>query len=352
MDDLAAVIKRTRERYGLSRSQFAEKCWVSPRQIARIESGETKNPHQHTRKRIVLALQDITKDDPPDHAEAAPPPNEVSETAIVDGKFLPELQLAFDLVQHRYGWSEQRLIALAPLMFVMLVERCIVWQEQRLADLQDQLGCLDEQLSRRLRGVVRQDAMLRPVDVHHQRGLPQHFHEIFSEFLSTLAADIPNGRAEPMLTDRWSGPQGRVCDEDLRRITGGSNEAQWALAYGDVALDEIPEELMSDEKTGERARWLEDHLSPKVKSMLRRRAENGLPVGTNVDEEVAGRRRATSGLTTCFFVLSWNGPQLSSSSDIVAGKCLLIMVRLVPTFLSETTTNDGGRRWHTATTPT
>lgn len=82
-----------------------------------------------------------------------------------------------------------------------------------------------------------------------------------------------------MLTNRWSGPQGRICDEDLRRITGGSSEAQWALAYGDVVLDDIPDELMSDEATPERARWLEGRLSTGVRSMLRKRIENGLPVG-------------------------------------------------------------------------
>ena len=277
MDDLAAVLKQTREHHGLSRAQLAAKCRVSDRQIARIESGETKNPHQHTRTELARALQELTKDEPSERAEAAPP--EVSETATVGGKFLPELRLAFDLVQHRYGWNEQRLIALAPLMFVLLAERCIVWQEQRLADLQVQLGCLDELLSRRLRRIVRQDETLRPVDVRHQHGLPQHFRATFGEFLSTLAADIPIGRAEPVLTNRWSGPQGRICDEDLRRITGGSSEAQWALAYGDVVLDDIPEELMSDEATPERARWLEGRLSTAVKSMLRRRIENGLPVG-------------------------------------------------------------------------
>ena len=279
MDDFGAVVKQTRERLGLSRMQLAEKSRVSARQIARIESGETKNPNRNTRERISRAFEEQAKDNPPDHAEAALPFNEVSETADVGGKFLPDLRLAFDLVQHRYGWNEQRLIALAPLMFVLLVERCIVWQKQRLADLKDQLGCLDEKLSCRLRRVIDQDAMLRPVDVHHQRGLPQHFHETFGEFLSTLEKDIPEDRAKPMLTGRWGGPQGRICDEDLRSITGGSNEAQWALAYGDVALDDIPEELMSDEKKGERARWLEDRLRAETKSMLRKRIENGLPVG-------------------------------------------------------------------------
>lgn len=277
MDDLATVLKRTRDIHRLSRAQLAAKCRVSERQIARIEAGETKNPRHHTRMELARALQALTKE-PPDGAEAMSPPDEVGETAPVGGKFLPELRLAFDLVQHRYGWNEQRLIALAPLMFVLLVERCIVWQEQRLADLQDQLSCLDEQLSRRLRRFIRQDETLGPVDVD-PHGLPSHFHETFGEFLATLAADIPTGRAEPMLTDRWSGPQGRVCDADLHRITSGSNEALWALTYGDVALDDIPEELMSDQATRERALWLEGRLSTEVKSMLRKRTEAGFPVG-------------------------------------------------------------------------
>ena len=277
LDNLAAVLKRAREIHGLSRAQLAGKCRVSERQIARIESGETKNARQYTTIKLVRALEELAKD-VPDHAEAAPTPVEVSKRVTFDDQFLPEVRLAFDLVQHRYGWSKQRLLALAPLMFVLLVERCIVWQEQRLADLKDKLDRLDEQLSIRLERIVDQDETLRPVDVHQQSGLPQHFYETFGEFLSTLAADIPIDLAEPMLTDRWDRSQGRVCGEDLRRITDGRYEAQWALVYGDAALEDIPEKYMSDEAAPERAQWLEDRLSMEVKSMIRARLEKGLPV--------------------------------------------------------------------------
>ena len=277
-DDFGERLKRDRERYGLSRAQLAAECRVTERTIQRIESGQTKNPREHARRELGNALEKLTKAQLLDDAEGAPPPVEVSETAKVGGQFLPELRLAFDLVHRRYGWSEKRLIALTPLMFVLLVERCILWQEQRLTDLQDRLACLDEQLSRRLSSAIRQDQTLNPVDVDTQCGLPERFHETFGEFLSMLAADIPNGLADPMVTDRWSGSQGRVCDNDLQRITGGSNEAQWALVYGDVTLDDIPRELMTDEATPGRGVWLEDRLSAEVKSMLRERHKNGLPV--------------------------------------------------------------------------
>ena len=77
----------------------------------------------------------------------------------------------------------------------------------------------------------------------------------------------------------WSGPQGRICEAYLDRLTGGSHLARWALEYGDARLDDIPEELRSDEAKGERAKWLESRLSDGAKAMLRERSVRGLPVG-------------------------------------------------------------------------
>ena len=287
MTEISERLRAIRECRRLSRAQLARACGrnrITERQIARIESGESGTPRQNTVRVLADGLRvevgELTGDLPfPEYVRSGSRPMEVGDTFPVGGKFRPELRLAFDLIRHRYGWDEQRVIALAPLMFVLLVERCIGWQKQRLADLNEQLERFDRQISSRIKAVVNQDEALKDLPSGQDEPLPEHFHRTFGEYLRALAADLPAGAAEPMVTELWSGPQGRICEAYLDRLTGGSHLARWALEYGDVRLDDIPEELRSDEARGERAKWLESRLSDEAKAMLRERSVRGLPVG-------------------------------------------------------------------------
>lgn len=286
MTEIASRLKAIRKHRQLSRAGLAFKCGgkISSRQIHRIESGKSKKPRQNTVNVLAdglgVSVVVLTGESPlPTYISAGVPPRVIEETVEVGGDFRPELRLAFDLVQSRYGWNDQRIIALAPLMFVLLVERCIAWQAQRIEDLRDSLNRRDERLSSRVRAIIDQDVILQPVELSGNM-LPEQFIEVFQEYLLTLATGIPVGLAEPMLTeDVWGGPQGRVCEADLGRITGNSPEARWALEFGDAFLNDIPKELTSDEATVKRVKWLERRLSEEVKSMIRERKQAGLPVG-------------------------------------------------------------------------
>ena len=271
----------------MTRAELAGACGpgrISERQIARIESGESETPRRNTLKVLADGLRvevgELTGELPfPEYVRSGSRPPEVGDTFSVGGRFRPELRLAFDLIRHRYGWDEQRVIALAPLMFVLLVERCIGWQKQRLADLDEQLERFDRQISSRIKAVVHRDEALKDIPTGQDQPLPEHFHRTFGEYLRALAADLPPGVAEPMVTELWSGPQGRICEAYLDRLTNGSPLARWALEYGDARLDDVPEELRSDAAKGERAKWLESRLSDGAKAMLRERSARGLPVG-------------------------------------------------------------------------
>ena len=289
MTEISERLRSIRECRHLSRAQLARACTygrnrITERQIARIESGESGTPRRNTVRVLAEGLRvevgELTGDLPfPEYVRSGSRPMEVGDTFPVGGRFRPELRLAFDLIRHRYGWDEQRVIALAPLMFVLLVERCIGWQKQRLADLDEQLERFDRQISSRIKAVVHRDEALKDIPTGQDQPLPEHFHRTFGEYLRTLAAELPPGVAEPMVTDLWGGPQGRICEAYLDRLTNGSHLARWALEYGDARLDDVPEELRSDAAAGERARWLESRLSDEAKAMLRERSARGLPVG-------------------------------------------------------------------------
>ena len=223
-------------------------------------------------RHLQVEVGELTGDLPlPDFIQSGSRPMEVGDTFPVGGKFRPELRLAFDLIRHRYGWDEQRVIGLAPLLFVLLVERCIGWHKQRLADLNEQLERWDKQ-------IVNPEA-LREISTGEEEPLPEQFHRTFGEYLCALAADISAGAATPMVTELWSGPQGRICETYLDRVTGGSHLARWALEYGDVRLDDIPTNLRSPAAQRERRQWLESRLSDEAKAMLRERSARGLRVG-------------------------------------------------------------------------
>lgn len=282
-------LKAIRECRHLSRAQLARACGrnrISERQIARIESGEIRTPRQHTVKVLADGLRvevgELTGELPfPEYIRSGSKSMGVGDTSSIDGKFRPDLRLAFDLIRHRYGWNEQHVIALAPLMFVLLVERCIGWQRQRLADLHEQLERFDKQISSHFNAIINQDDALKAIPTGQNTPLPEHFRRTFFEYLCVLAAELPDGKdtAEPMVTKHWSGPQGRICESYLKRLTNGSNFARWALEYGDVRLDDIPEELRCDEEKRERAKWLESRLSGRTKAILGEMYAGGLPVG-------------------------------------------------------------------------
>ena len=276
---------------GLSRKQLAEKSLVSEKQIARIETGQINTTRPNTNQRLAQALEvDIgvlTGEKPlPVYLASEVQPLEVKASAPIGGNFRPELKLAFDLIRHRYGWDVQHIIATAPIMFVLLVERCVLWQRKRMKKLDGFLNNLDEQASLRLREAIDTDAALQDIPAENAP-LPEHFRQTFHDYLCALAADLSPDLVEPMVVQLWSAPQGRVCEKYLTDdITGGSITARWALEYGDAHLDDIPEELRSEEAKGERVKWLESQLREETKQMIGQRWATELPVGPRSIEKL------------------------------------------------------------------
>ena len=282
-------LKHFRQQRNLSHAQLGEKSQVSTKQIARIEAGKIQHTRKTTNTRLAEALEVhvevLTGEEPvPAYLETKVPPRTVEADASIGGNFRPELKLAFDLVRHRYGWDVQRIIAMAPIMFVLLVERCALWQSKRLKKLDECLESLDTQVSLRLRTTIDADAALRDVPAE-SKPLPDHFPQTFHDYLCDLAADLSPDVVEPMIAELWSNPQGRVCEKYLTDITGDSIVARWALEYGDAHLDDIPKELWSEEAKGERVEWLENQLREETQLMLWQRRENKNLLGPRAIEK-------------------------------------------------------------------
>ena len=273
MTEIAERLRAIRKLRGLSREQLAHACTpaLTARHIARIESGETRNPRRHTVTMLADSLRvdvgALTGDRPfPEHLRSGPQPMEVGDNFAIGGKFGPILRLEFDMIRHHYGWEEKHIIALAPIMFVLLVEGCIAaWQKRRPEKLDAQQE-------------FNPDDVLKRIPTEKDDPFSDQFYGTFNRYLRTLANELPKGTAEPFVNPQSGRPQGRICETYLDRIAG-SNEARWALEYGDVRLDDIPKYLLSDKVKGERTDWLEKRLSVETKDKLREKAEKDLPVG-------------------------------------------------------------------------
>ena len=275
----------------MSRRQLAERSKVSQRQIARIESSAT-TVRSTTLARLAKALGEKVET-LVDDGRIDPRPSAAPSTQL-GFKVSPQLRLAYDLVSHRYGPSRREIIELAPLLFTLLAEGSLAWRRQcldeveeamkRLSDLgeKSQLyftkclphaeeGYFMEEVSidenDLLGDTVRDEAQytwLSGFNDDHYAVTP------FADYLRKLGKDLrSSGKVDfspetklhvavGELDVIWGADPYQVCRDELNEITGGSESACSALAYGDVQLSDIPKELMTPDAKEKRVAWLEE----------------------------------------------------------------------------------------------
>ena len=92
----------------------------------------------------------------------------------------------------------------------------------------------------------------------------------FADYLCKLAKDLEISRKVDFFPETashatvgefdmiWGAEPYQVCRDELDEITGGSDLACSALAYGDVQLSDIPKELMTPDAKEKRVAWLKE----------------------------------------------------------------------------------------------
>ena len=285
----------------MSRKKLAGRSRVSERQIARIEFSATR-VRATTLARLAKALDEdvetLVGDGPVSPEPPAVPPTQWGF------RVSPQLNLAYDLVSHRYGPSRREIIELAPLLFTLLAEGSLAWRRQcleqvgeamdRLSDLgkKSQLyfanfphyllkeGCATEE-----RSIAAID--LRGDTVRFEDSGVDFFSEDdlyavtpFADYLCKLANDLEiSGKVNffPETTSDiavgefdmlWGTEPYQVCREELEQIAGGSESASSALAHGDVRLSDIPKELMPPDAKDKRVAWLEERGAEGTRQRL------------------------------------------------------------------------------------
>ena len=278
-----------RKKKGMSREKLAEKSEVSERQIARIESSATR-VRGTTLSRLAKALgedlETLVGDAP---VKPAPPAAEPTQWGF---RVSPQLCLAYDLVSHRYGPSRREIIELAPLLFTLLAEGSLAWRRHCLEEVEEAVERLSDcgkkshlyfaSHSHLLEeGWGTEEMSIAAADLRGDKVrsegssfdfMKDDLYAVtpFADYLRQLATDLdiagkvdffPETTAHVAVGELdaiWGADPYQICREKLDEITGGSEKACSALAYGDVQLSKIPEELMTPEAKEERVAWLEE----------------------------------------------------------------------------------------------
>lgn len=180
----------------MTRAALATAARVSERQIGRIENGQTRRVRNETAKRLAKGL-DVSIDALTDasflsHLDSR---REVAEEGQQgpQGKLLELLgeRASFDLIRRKYGWTQERVVQLAPALFLLLADRSVRWHREQLQQLEQSLresgdtGIVDRVLL-----LVRKDELLGELMEDASGKVFQgRFDCVFAEYLRTLASN-------------------------------------------------------------------------------------------------------------------------------------------------------------------
>lgn len=253
---------------------------VSLSTIKRIES--YRGPYKAS-MRVVKAFADVLRVEPWELATAPRRPDDTTLRALgyrrlntqIDGRTMINL----DMVEQIYGVSLRTQIIMAPLAVALLAEASLQWRREKVARIQQataelrRLGTgafsftavaadsIEEGAAEESRSIAARDIFGSKVgeDVHDV-GYDPVIDNPLANYLREQAdrLDIDDVEVEP--EGVWPTSEGlpyyEIGEKRLDRITGGDFWAWYAVTHGYARIRDIPEELIGDEATEERAAWL------------------------------------------------------------------------------------------------
>ena len=225
------------------------------------------------------------------------------ERVQIGAQIAPKARLAYDLAGRRYGVSATEIINMAPLFFTLLAEGSLTWRREKLEEVSDAIGRLEQvdgQLGYRIfdYGAILADnahtVEQESIDkadlfgdhlLDSDQGLvtddpfePSEGNP-FACYLRKLADDLGSpGLVDLACVDLSYGsplkfPDYDICGDEVDVVSNGSSDARRALEIGATRLSEIPDDLMGEDAGEERAAWLEARLPDIYKGL-----EEGQPM--------------------------------------------------------------------------
>lgn len=278
-------LKKLRKQKNISREDLAVKSKISKRQIARLESGNESSGRvrEYTLMQLAKALkvnQGVLIGELP-MPEFVGKDNEKKRIPITT-LMTTDARLGYELIKRRYDIIPTTLINMAPLFFVLLAEGSLAWRREKLSkffEAADQISSLSvgpdyfsfvNVIDRSEIAADEEQKSIRNLDLFGEK-LSDETYELgydpdegnpFADYLAMLSSKIEkpdlvdmNGYIQDAPVKGF--PAYTVCESELNKITNGSSTAAIALRLGRVRLTDIPDDLWAEDKSDERARWIE-----------------------------------------------------------------------------------------------
>jgi transcriptional regulator with XRE-family HTH domain len=203
----------------------------------------------------------------------------------------PETSLAFDMVSDIYGVSKRSQIEMAPLFMALLAEASLAWRRERVDEIEEAAnrlwdlggghfsfanaaysavdGAHAERKSIAKRDMFGEDVGNEAFDF----GFDPSENNPFADFLEHLAKKIEAKTISFDKTLGWKTSEGlpnyRIGADIISQLTGDDYDAEYALLRRHVRLEEVPDDLLDEEKKAERVAWMIARIPEKEISKIR-----------------------------------------------------------------------------------
>lgn len=283
------IVKRLRETRRYTQAEFAKRAGISKDALSRIELGKPKGtrPRQKTLENLAKAFD-------------VKPEMLTGEVPLLDSEddnrtYLPRSSLgvridgtidnAFTLVAERYRIPVERIVELAPFLFVLAAERSLERRRQRLATLKETLDqahaiggsifhpprtiALDadtrDAIAAEEASIAHRDILA--ADLVFRWGEEAHRFESDDDnpFLRSLQRDAPDPAIAEIMCVGSEALLMRVCRAEAMRHADNDAALATDIQDGRVVLREIPAVLQKESANQERLIWLREQVAKAKK---------------------------------------------------------------------------------------
>lgn len=258
---LGSELEKARKRLGWTQEELSKKCGVNVSTIYRLERDKPTRIRASTLERLSAVMgvrpSDLTQ-------KAAPEP----ERDFMKVRIGSAARNALALVASRYRVPRERIIEIAPLLFLVAAEASLLGRRANVRELRAAENAVYEAAIPHLyrtaavdaeaveleeKSIAARDLFAELVedrgsgndDSDYDRSKDNPFARYLSQLLNEVVGS--DERVEPVHWGARGGPSYQICTEEALRLTGGDEEAAKAILSGDAALHERPKPANSEQ---------------------------------------------------------------------------------------------------------
>ena len=279
------ILKSLREAREYTQDEVAKRAGISKDSLSRIERGKQSGTRQHTIRSLAkffgVTPEQLTGEKNIEEDEPTSSPRNLLSMRIDTSA-----DNALTLVSRRYGFPRDRIVELAPLLFVIAAERSLERRRNHVTAVREALnraaaamktaGCLGEAIAS---DSDETSAAIAAIDAEEESIANQDIiaYDMFSEgpfysdpvkenpFTSSLQEDATDPDLVVVVGIVPDFAIFRVCRADAERLADGDESLTDKILGGWVLLHEMPSGLWADGAVEDRLAWLRKQVAESEK---------------------------------------------------------------------------------------